>query len=372
MGALDRGSSTVMTMNQDRTQKQVMGGPETGPVTGLGWSDTYSGGPADCSFTVNTPQGQAQPKALAAGRLVEISRGAMVQYTGILNKPTPNDAGGWDVTAKGSGQWGDDFRDIWSTWTDVNDALGQAVTRGLKWKLQTYSNTPLYLVDQQESASQSVTDLLNMVTKPGYYGWHIGRRRLLSIAAVPSAPTRLLFSSSPQARALVTVNALYAKYQISADNADSGAAASYGQALATNSGSVARFGRVEQEWDISGAGTMSLGTAQAWAAAALSRYTGLSWAGDIPVTYGQYTDLTGVPQDIGCEHAGEVVRLFLADGPYDAEISPFPPVTFVVAKLAFDETTEAGAVTPLNQIQTDLGSLLESMAIWLPKPAVTS
>jgi hypothetical protein len=370
VGALDRGASTVMTMKQDRTSAEVIGGPSTGPVTGLNWSDTYSGGPADLAFSVQMDT-VAQPRALSLGRLVQVLRGGLVMYEGILNKPSPTQTG-FDVTAKGAGQWGDDYRDIWTTWTDINDALAQAKARGLRWKLGTYSNTPLYLVDQQESGSESMTERLSGVTRPGYYGWHVGLRNLLSIGPVPSAPTRLLFSSSPQARALVTVSALYAKYQISADNADSGAPASYGLALATNAASATRFGRVEQEWDISGAGTMSLSTAQAWAAAALSRYTGLSWAGSIPVAYGQYTDLTGVPVDLGCEHSGEVVRLFLADGPWDADSSPFPPITFPVAKWAFDEGSEGGAATPYNAIETDLGSLLESMAIWLPKPAVTS
>lgn len=369
-----RSASTVTTKNQDGSGFAVLG--QIAPVSGLGWADTMPGGPEDMACTLQISPGLAQPQAIDAGRIVEIWRGGIPQYEGILNKPTPDvDNDTWAITAKGAGTYGDNYRDIWTSWTDINNTLAAATARSpgpLRWQLQTYSNTNLYLVDQQASATESITDRLNLATKPGYYTWHVGRRNLLTIFPVPTTVTRVLFSSSPQARALAGYwNALYVLYQVTADNADSGAAAVNGLQVATNTGSINRHGRQEQLWDITGAGTMTGTAALAWATAAITRYNAASFADPIPITHGQYTTTTGVPVDIGCEHAGEVVQLVLGDGPYGAEISAFPPVTFPVSKLEVDEDTGSGNVSPYNVLPNDLGALLESMAIWLPKPPVT-
>jgi hypothetical protein len=295
----------------------------------------------------------------------------MTQFEGVLDQPVPGDSG-WSITAKGAGTYGDAYRDIWTTWTDINTSLTQATGRGLRWGLSTYSNTNLYLVDQQQSGTETITDRLNLATKPGYYTWHVGRRNLLSIFPVPTTVTRILFSSSPQARTLAGYyNALYVMYQSSADNASTGALAANTLTAATNTASIARHGRQEQLWDITGAGTLSGATALGWAQAAISRYTAASYSGPIPVTDGKYTTTTGVPVDLGCEHAGEVAQLVLADGPFGAEVSAFPPVTFPVGKFEYDETSASGNVYPFNVLPNDLGALLDSMAIWLPKPPVT-
>lgn len=364
-----RSASTVTSKFQDGTDYLPLG--RIAPVADLGWSDTMPGGPDTMKCTVQVSPALVQPQALDAGRIVEVWRGGMCQWEGVLDQPTPTDAG-WSITAKGAGTYGDNYRDIWSSWTDINTSLTAAAARGLRWKLTTYSNTNLYLVDQQQSGTETITDRLNLATKPGYYTWHVGRRNLLSIFPVPTAVTRILFSSSPQARSLAGYyNALYVLYQSAADNADTGAAAVNSLTSATNTASIARHGRQEQLWDITGAGTLSGGTALGWAQAAITRYNAASYAGPIPVTYGQYTDVTGVPVDPGCEHAGEVAQLVLADGPYGSEVSAFPPVTFPVGKFEYDETTGSGNVYPYNVLPNDLGALLDSMAIWLPRPPVT-
>jgi len=364
-----RSASTVTSKFQDGTDYTPLGA--IAPVADLGWDDTMPGGPDTMKCTVRASPSLVQPQALDAGRIVEVWRGGMCQWEGVLDQPTPGDSG-WSITARGAGTYGDNFRDIWTTWTDVNTSLTQATGRGLRWKLQTYSNTNLYLVDQQQSGTETITDRLNLATKPGYYTWHVGRRNLLSIFPVPTVVTRILFASSPQARSLAGYyNALYVLYQSAADNADTGAAAVNSLTSATNAASIARHGCQEQLWDITGAGTLSGGTALGWAAAAITRYNAASYAGPVPVTYGSYTDVTGVPVDLGCEHAGEVAQLVLADGPYGPEVSAFPPVTFPVGKFEYDETSESGNVYPYNVLPNDLGALLDSMAIWLPRPAVT-
>lgn len=367
-----RSESTVTSKFQDGTDFRPLG--QIAPVSDLGWSDTMPGGPDGMKCTVRVSPELVQPQALDAGRIVEVWRGGMVQWEGVLDQPSAAD-GVWSVTAKGAGTYGDAYRDIWSSWTDINTSLTAATTRSpgpLRWKLTTYSNTNLYLVDQQQSGTESITDRLNLATKPGYYTWHVGRRNLLSIFPVPTTVTRVLFSSSPAARSLAGYyNALYVLYQSAADNATTGAVAVNTLTSATNTASIARHGRSEILWDITGAGTLSGGTALGWAQAAITRYNAASYAGPIPVTHGQYCTTTGVPVDIGCEHAGEVAQLVLADGPYGSEVSAFPPVTFPVGRFEFDETTGSGNVYPFNVLPNDLGALLDSMAIWLPRPPVT-
>ncbi|HMH93672.1 MAG TPA: hypothetical protein VK586_21650, partial [Streptosporangiaceae bacterium] len=211
-----------------------------------------------------------------------------------------------------------------------------------------------------------------LITKPGAYGWHVGRGNVLTVAPVPVTPTRILMATSPQARALAGyINALVARYQVTADNTTTGAAATYGLVTATNAPSIARHQRREAYWDMSGAGVMSPGTALAWASSALAPYQAASWAGPIPVQYGQYLTMTGVPVDIATEHAGEVVQLMLADGPYGGEVSP-GPVTFIVGKLEYDDTTQAGGITPYLGVPGDLSSLIGALTAMLPAPAATS
>ena len=369
-----RSASTITTREPDGTYDQFRPLGQIGPISGLGWSDTMPGGPDTLQCTLQVAPDFEQPREIDAGRIVEVWRGGIVQWEGVLDQPSAGD-GVWQITAKGAGTYGDNYRDIWTTWTDINTSLTQATSRSpgpLRWKLQTYSNTPLYLVDQQQSGTETITDRLNLATKPGYYTWHIGRRNLLSIFPVPTTVTRILFASSPAARSLAGYyNALYVLYQSSADNADTGAAAVNSLTSATNTASISKHGRYEQLWDITGAGTLTGTVAGNWAAAALSRYNAASFAGPIGVHWGQYTDVTGVPVDLGCEHAGEVAQLVLADGPYGSEVSSFPPVTFPVGKFEFDEDTGSGNVYPFNVLPNDLGALLDSMAIWLPRPPVT-
>lgn len=360
-------ASMIATRAPDRTDFQPLG--RIAPVSGLAWSDTYPGGPDSATCTVQA-QTNVQPRALEPGRIVEIYRGGSVQFEGILSQPTPSDSG-WQVTAKGAGTYGDQYRDIYTTW-NANDGVNQAITRGLRWTNPGITSG-LFLAQQQDSASQTITDFLTMLTKPGGYSWHVGRNNVLTVAPVPVTPTRILMATSPQARALAGyINALVARFQVTADNTTTGAAATYGLVIATNAASIAKHQRSEQYWDISQAGVISTGTALGYATSALSQYQAASWAGPIPVQHGQYLTMTGVPVDIGCENAGEVALLMLADGPYGGEVVAAPPVSFVVGRVDYDDTTQAGGITPYLGVPGDLSSLLDALSTQLPVPAATS
>jgi hypothetical protein len=360
-------ASMIATRAPDRSDFQPLG--MIAPVSGLAWSDTLPGGP-DSATCVLQAETNVQPRALDPGRIVEIYRGGSVQFEGILGQPTPGD-NGWQVSAKGAGTYGDAYRDIWSTWNE-NDGVNQAIARGLRW-INPGIPSGRFLSQQQDSASQTITDFLTLITKPGGYVWHVGRGNVLSVFPVPVTPTRILMATSPQARALAGyINALVARYQVTADNTTTGAPATYALVTATNAPSIAKHQRMEQYWDISQAGVLSSGTALGFANSALSQYQAASWAGPIPVQYGQYLTMTGVPVDIGCENAGEVALLMLADGPYGGEVMAAPPVSFVVGRVDYDDTTQAGGITPYLGVPGDFSSLLDALATTLPVPAATS
>jgi hypothetical protein len=364
-------ASSISTRAPDRTDFQPLGA--IAPVSGLAWADTYPGGPDSATCAVQA-ESAVQPRSLEPGRIVEITRGGSVQFEGILSQPAYVQGTGWQVGAKGAGTYGDGYRDIYTTW-NANDGVNQAIARSpgpLRW-VNPGIPSGLFLAQQQDSASQTITDFLTLITKAAGYGWHVGRNNVLSVAPVPVTPTRILMATSPQARALAGyINALVARYQVTADNTTTGAAATYGLVIATNPPSIAKHQRMEAYWDISQAGVLSSGIALGYAASALSQYQAASWAGPIPVQYGQYLTMTGVPVDLGCEKAGEVALLMLADGPYGGEVTAAPPVSFVVGKLEYDDTTQAGGITPYLGVPGDLSSLLDALATTLPVPAAAS
>jgi hypothetical protein len=361
-------ASGIQTRAPDRTDMQPLG--MIAPVSGLAWSDTYPGGPASATCVIQA-ESAVQPRSLEPGRIVEVTRGGSVQFEGILSQPAYVQGTGWQVAAKGAGTYGDAYRDIWTTW-NANDGVNQAIGRGMRW-INPGIPSGLFLAQQQDSASQTITDFLTLITKPGGYSWHVGRGNVLAVAPVPVTPTRILMATSPQARALAGyINALVARYQVTADNTATGAAATFGLVTATNPASIARHQRQEAYWDISQAGVLSAGAALGFASSALSQYQAASWAGPITVQYGQYLTMTGVPVDLGCEKAGEVALLMLADGPYGGEVAAAPPVSFVVGKVEYDDTTQAAGITPYLGVPGDLSSLLDALATRLPVPAATS
>jgi hypothetical protein len=357
----------VATRDPDRSDFYPLG--FVGPVSGLGWSDSMPGGNLDLQCVVET-EATDQPRALNPGRIVEVQRGGGIPWEGILGQPVYSDGQGWQVTAKGAGSYGDQYRALYTTW-NATDPIDQAITRGLRW---TRSAMPggLYLAQQADSASSTITDFLTLITKPVGLTWHVGRGNVLTVFQVPVTPTRILMATSPQARALAGfINALYGKYQATADNATTGAAATFALALAISSASIARHQRQEQYWDLSQAGTLTSGAAGGYVASALSQYQSASWSGPIPVQYGQYLTMTGVPVDLGTERAGEVAMLMLADGPYGGEVGP-GPVTFPVGKIEYDDTTQGAGITPYLGVPGDLSSLLDALSTQLPVPAATS
>ena len=89
----ERSASTVTSKTQAGTDLTPLG--QLGTVGGLGWSDTMPGGPTSMQCTVQPWGGLTQPKALDPGRIIEIWRGGIVQFEGVLDMPKVNANGGW-------------------------------------------------------------------------------------------------------------------------------------------------------------------------------------------------------------------------------------------------------------------------------------
>jgi hypothetical protein len=351
----------VATRAPDGTQFTPLG--TLGHVTPAVYSDAMPGGPDTLTCTLQV-SARARHPAFDLGRILEAYRGGSKIWEGILGEPAPGD-GGWALTATGAGNYGDKYLSIWNTWNQ-NDPLDQAITRGLRWNKPSFASTGLYLAEQQDSGSQTITDFMTLITRPGAYSWHVGRRNTLSVFPIPTAPTRILMAGSPAARSLAGyINALTGRYQSADDGTNP---ATFALTTATNAASIAKHLRTEAFWDISQAGTISGGTAAGYVAQALTLYQGASWAGPITVRYGSYTTMTGVPVDLGCEMAGEVVQLLLADGPYGGEVSPSPPVTFPVGRVEYDDGTQILSVTPFQAVPNDLPTLLGVLAAAIPPP----
>ena len=119
-------------------------------------------------------------------------------------------------------------------------------------------------------------------------------------------PTRLLIATDPQARTVAAdINGLWLRYQITSDqtgtSSGTAAAATYGTVEATNAASQAVHGVMESYEDLSSAGVISAGTAQAAGQSVLAAYQRATYAGPFTIRQGQLLTMGGTPIDIGAE-----------------------------------------------------------------------
>jgi len=336
-----------------------------GNLAGLTWGSTMPGGDAQFSATLQIPRLYRDP-ALGVGRVLQVVKAGAVLYEGRLDRPAPGSGGGgWDISAHGSGTYGNDYDAVWSTYT-VNDVIGQAVSRGLRWSNPGYPGG--YLAQPADSGSQSVSAFLNAVCSPGSQVWFIDQPgNVLIIENIPTAVTRLLITTTPAAPDLVRyVNALFMRYQSSADGA---AIQTYGLTSSTLPANITAHGRTEEYWDLSGAGQLSTGTAQGYGNAALAKYVAASFSQPFTVTHGHYLTTGGVPVDLAAERAGEVVRLVLAAGGYGGEVAPMFPVTFPVGTFTWDQDSQTAQVQAFQSVRSDFAGLLGALGTGIhPKP----
>lgn len=329
-----------------------------GGIPDLAYSDTMPGGSELLTCTLQYPS-NLRHEALDPGRRVQVYRGASIQWEGIMNEPTPAD-NGWQLQADGAGAWGNNYRATYSSW-NATDPLNGAISRGLDWLVG--STAGAYLGTAQPNGSMSITDFMNLLTTPQSNTWRLQRiwaGLQVNVMNIPSAVTRLLITTLPAARTLAGyVNVLVIRYQATADKGAT--PGTYATVTATLPDSIARHGRLESFWDLSDAGVLTSAAALALGNSALAKYQASSYLGPYTVSRGQYLTIGGVPVDLACEHAGEVVQLILADGPTGGEIYPGPHL-FQVGKVNYLAANDTLEVTPFQTWRHDISSIMTKLA----------
>ena len=144
---------------------------------------------------------------------------------------------------------------------------------------------------------------------------------------LPTVVNRLLVCTDPVARTLGgDINTIQIRYQTTADDTDQRAPPPRTPPPpCQNAASVTAHGVIETYIDLSSAGVMSAGAAQAVGTKVLAIYQRASFAGPFTARYGQLTTTGGVPVDPGTDQAGTVVKLILTDFGFGGEVhAPVP------------------------------------------------
>jgi hypothetical protein len=359
------GTSQVQTLTPQGTGARWLG--TLGHVSALAYSYALPGGPDQLTCTLQVPASY-RSDALNPGRTVRAFRGAAPVWDGKLLEATPG-PDGWALTANGAGNLGTDFRDIWTAWTDVNDHVNQAIARGLRWVNPGLSNTGLWFGQQADPASQTITDLLNLVCTKGGKTWYVTvtpQANVLSVFNLPAVPDRTLVCTTPVARTLGgDVNSLFLRWEDIADGPLG--PAQFTNANVTTAASITAHGTQEGYDDLSSAGFQSSAAPITAAGnAALQRYQRASFAGSFTARYGQVLTTGGQPVDLGTEQAGHVYKVILTDFGYGGEVVP-GPLTFLSGAYAYDSATETATITPFQSLDLSLPGILSALSLSIPR-----
>lgn len=353
------GVSQVVTRKPDGTQPRYLGA--LGHVGNLVYSWVNPGGPDQLSCVL---QSRERTDALNPGRRCEVLRGGRKIWDGKLMEPAET-AAGWNITAVGVGKAGQDFAAVFSSWTNQNDAVNQAITRGLRW-VNPGIPAGVWLGQASDSGSLTVDGLLSLFATAGGYTWYVSvvpQGNVLSVSLFPAAVAanvnRVLVAAGPVTRTLGgDINTIWVRYQSSADSA---VTATFALTSSTTTGAAALHGVQEAYADMSSAGPMTAGAAQALGAAILARYQRASYAGPFTVRYGELLTPGGAAADLGFDQCGTIVRLVLADFGAGGEVVPDPAV-FMTGAWQWDEDAQTAQVTPFQSLSASVPGLISSVA----------
>lgn len=339
---------------------------------------TYSwvtpGGCDQLSLTYFKPA-RVRSQALDPGRLVYAYRGGSIVWRGILDEPTVT-GNGWNITAHGTGGWGTDYRAIYSVaWgTGVfNDAVDQAITRGLGWVRDTNIGAVanIWTGQQVDSASQTIVDLLNLGCSKGGLTWSVTadpRGNLLSVYALPTAPNRILIATAPASQSIAAgPDALYLRYQNSPDVSTT--PATFATTSVVQQSLIDAQGRREDYSDLSSAGQLSAGSAQGVGNQVLKRFTRAGFTDPFTIRYGQLTNMGGTPVDPGVFYSdglsAMVCQVILSDFAFSGEVTR-GPVNLLMGSYQWDDGARVGTLTPFNSVRHDFGSLMQAALDAIP------
>jgi hypothetical protein len=359
------GSSQVAVAPPGSANWQWIG--TLGQVTALTYGYICPGGCDSMSLTLMVPAAY-RTQLFNPGWQVRITRGGHQVWDGVLDEPVPS-AGGWSLTAVGTGNLGTDYLALYTdTWPsgEPDESVNNAISRGLPWVNPGIGSPPgMWLGQAVDTGAQTVTALLTLVCTRGGLTWYVNSQPGgsfgddLSVFALPTAPNRLLVCTTPVARTLGgDINTIFIKYETAADNATSGAAATYAITSVQNAQDVAAHKVSETYIDLSDVGVMSQAAAQAVGNNVLQVYQRASFAGPFTASYGQLLTIGGQAIDPGTDQAGTVVQLILTDFGYGGEVTPQFPVTFIVGAYVWDDFAQTATITPYQSLDQSLTGML--------------
>lgn len=343
-----------------------------GQVTALKYSYNCPGGCDKMSTTIMVPA-SFRTQLFNPGWQVKIVRGAHDVWHGKLDEPQPS-AQGWNLTAVGTGNRGQDFLAYYAIvpWPngEPDEILNRAIARGLPWANPGFNGSPYFsqfwFGQQVDPGAQTVSAFLNLLCTRGGLTWYVNSQPGgiynsddLSIFPLPTVVNRLLVVDTPVARTLSgDVNYILIKYQVSADNTTTNQAATYGFVAAVNQQSIDAHQEMETFIDLSDVGVQSSAQAQAVGNYVLQIYQRASFAGPFQASYGQLLNAGGVPIDPGTDQAGTYVRLILTDYGYGGEVTPQFPIEFITGSYEWDDFAQVATVTPYQTVDQSLTGLL--------------
>lgn len=354
-----------------------------GQVTALSYSFVCPGGADTMTCTVMVPASY-RTQLFDPGWQVRITRGGHQVWSGKLDEPVPTSSG-WNLTAVGDGNRGQDFLAVYSdTWpaNQPDESVNNAISRGLPWTNTAGIGTPAgaWFGQAVDSGAQTVAALLGLICTRGGLTWYANSQpggypgTDLSVFPLPAVPNRLLVCTTPVARTLgADINTIYLRYQSAAASTGSGGsgAATYGLTSAQNAASVAMHGELETYIDLSNAGTLTAGAAQAVGNNVLAIYQRASFAGPFTGNYGALMNMGGAPVDPGTDQAGTVCRLILTDFGYGGEVVP-GPVQFITGRYEWNDFTQQFSASPYQSVDMSLTGLLSLENTVLAPVAVPS
>lgn len=351
-----------------------------GHVNGIVRGYTCPGGPDTLTLLLLLPA-DYRTDALDPGRTVQVWRGASCVWEGKLDEPQPG-PDGWTVTAHGAGDYGTDFAAVYTTW-NADQPVNNAIGRGMRW-VNPGIGTPsgLYLAQQQDSGSETITSHLTLLITGGGLLWQVTRGNASTLPASPWTlnvfpftsdsngnplvpAQRLLVCNSPVARTVAAdINSIVLRYQVSADipatATKAAVAAQFFTAYATNQASIDKHGPMEYYLDISSAGVMTGAQAIAIGENILSRYVRATFAGPFTAGPGQVRNAAGTPVDLGSDEAGLVYQVVVTDGSYGGEVAA-APLLFLSGAYEYDEDSQTATITPFQGVRTDMASLIGAL-----------
>lgn len=353
---------------------------------GLGLSLSHLGHMSPAVYGYTTPGGcdqltstyekppRVRSEALNPGRVLKAYRGGSVVWSGVVDEPSAADAG-WAVSAHGAGTLGADWRAVYTvSWgnTVPDDAVNQAITRGLAW-VNPGIGAPagMWMGQQFDSASQDITSMLNQICSKGGLTWQVttgpGDRNVLSVFPLPTAPNRLLVATSPEPQTIASgANAIFGRYQSSPDAATK---ATYGLTSSVSQALIDAQGRREDYADFGSAGVQTAGSIQTTLGLVLKRFTRAGFTSPFVIQPGQLMNMGGTPVDPGVFYqdsaAVMVCRVLLSDFAFSGEVTR-GPVNLLVGSYVWDDAACTATITPFESMTHDFTSMLQAAVDDIP------